>query len=464
MTKLFLRAALLGCAAAGLASAQTTTPPSALLAPPLSVPVPVPSPATHAVPPPPFETVLKTFDVADLVCPPADSPLAKPGTDPAMIAAAKAFTDVRTEQLLKALRACDALNTPIRVEFTTDGKTLVVSGPEATADKIGECVTAIRALGRSMVRVEIVVFTVPSANEAMVKVFGGKPTAAVTPDEFNKLLRELKASGAVDILSCPTLVVANRQTGFFQVGQAVPAAGCATACDPLGITTRVMPVLSADLKSVVLDMDLSHTRPTNGKSGTDCQRTHTSMVVPDGGTMAVKVGTRAVERRVEMKVPVVGDVPYLGRLFNSIGISTEATDTVAVVTVTRVADAPSVALVPLMLPEAVVPYATPRPQPIRTVGADGLERVGVNFTTLTKPATLPPTPTRGYVIAPAGVTLTRFAPADVVVAGGVIGATLNNETAALMAAYKAACAAGRTDDATRLGLQLLAKDPTCFGK
>ena len=39
-----------------------------------------------------------------------------------------------------------------------------------------------------------------------------------------------------------------------------------------------------------------------------------------------------------------------------------------------------------------------------------------------------------------------------------------DESAAMMAAYKAACAAGKKDEATRLALQLLAKDPTCFGK
>ncbi len=462
MTKLFLRAALVGCVTAAVAVAQP-------LPPAIPVSPPVPTMAARAVPVAPIKMVLKAFDVADLMCPPADSPLANPGTDPAMIAAAKAFTDVRGEELMKVMRACDDPRSPMKLDVTTDGKTLVVNGSEAVADKIGECVKSLRTARRSQVKVDLVVFTVPSGNEAMVKLFGDKPSAAVSPDDFNKVLRELKANGTVDILSRPTLVVANRQTGFFQVGQAVPATGCPTMCETVGMTTRVTPVLSADLKSVVLDMDLSHTRPSTGKPGTDCQQSRTSMVVPDGGTMAVKVGTRAVERRVEMKVPVVGDVPYLGRLFNSIGISTESTDTVAVVTVTRVADAPCV--VPPMLPTAVVPYSTPLAAPvptIRTVGATGLERVGVSFTALTTPPTLPSAPTRGWVVAPASVQLTRCTVHEASVAGGVIGGTVGRtaecDTPALMAAYKAACAAGRTDDATRIALQLLAKDPTCFGK
>lgn len=70
------------------------------------------------------------------------------------------------------------------------------------------------------------------------------------------------------------------------------------------------------------------------------------------------------------------------------------------------------------------------------------------------------------MVTPPGVALTRHVPEETVsVAGGVIGATVTgDDTTGLMAAYKAACAAGRTDDAARLALQLLAKDPTCFGK
>ncbi len=66
---------------------------------------------------------------------------------------------------------------------------------------------------------------------------------------------------------------------------------------------------------------------------------------------------------------------------------------------------------------------------VRTVGPDGLERVGVDFNAK---------PTAALILAPV---------AD-----------------PLMTAYKAACAAGRKDEAARLALQLLAKDPTCFGR
>ncbi len=463
MTKLFLRAALVGCAAAAVESAQTSqvppVPPVLVALPPaLTEPIPLPP-----APQPPAKMVLKTFDVADLVCPPADSPLAKPGTDTAMIAAAKAFIDVRSGEVLKAVRTAtdrttwDEYGGAGKLAVTTDGKTLVVNCPESTAEKIGECVKSLRTARHSHVKVDMTVFTVPSGNEAMVRLFGDKGTAAVSADEMNKVLRELKASGAVDILSRPTMVMMNKQTGFCQTGQVVQTPGCPATCETLGITTRVTPEVSADLKSILLAMELQQTAPNGGPlGGFSSQQSQSKLMMTDGGTMAVKVGTWKLERKVENKVPVVGDLPYIGRLFRNIGISTEPTDTVAVVTVTRVADAPCV------VPPMMAPVPT-----IRTVRADGLERVGVNFDTLTTPATLLPTPTRGWVVegqrlavpanatltwrAPAGVTFTRYLPTDVTLAGGVIGTTLNNDTCALMAAYKAACAAGRTDEATRLG-------------
>ena len=44
------------------------------------------------------------------------------------------------------------------------------------------------------------------------------------------------------------------------------------------------------------------------------------------------------------------------------------------------------------------------------------------------------------------------------------GIPAGDETATLLKAYRAACAAGKKDEASRLALQLLAKDPTCFGR
>jgi len=484
MPKLFLRAALAGCVATGLAAAQTP------LAPPVFIPPPTP-PVTEVIttkPIPAAKLVLKTFDVADLVCPPADSPLAKPGTDRAMSAAAKAYIDVRGEDLLATIRArvdraCwDQHGGGAKLAVTTDGKALVVSGPEATADAVGACVETVRKLRTAMVKVDMVLVQVDSANDEFAKLLGDKGTASLSAEDFNVTMRRLKACGTLDVLSRPMLMLTNQQTGFFQVGQVAPT----TNGKPVGVVSRITPDLSADPKTVRLAVEIQHSECVGGK--VDCVQTQTHLLVPDGGTMAVKVGTREVERKSEMKVPVVGDVPYLGRLFRTVGVHSEKQDVVAVLTVTRVSDTPvATGVHPHPLPPATVAppvMMTTAAQPVaRVTTLPELGRVGGSFNALTNPPTAPPTPAwvmdgQRFAVptpaavrltAPPGVSLVRYATVEgTQLAGGLIGTTLTrveaDDLTLMMAAYKQACVAGRTDDAAHIALRMLAKDPTCFGK
>lgn len=503
MSKLFLRAALIGAAAAGAAVAQTPTAP-----PPIYVAPPVPTLTVRPTPTLPAEVmpadvVLKTFDLGDLVCPPADSPLAKPGTDKAMIAAAKAYADARATEVFKTVYAITGCH-PKSMELTSDGKTLVVRNTAAVVEKVGACVEAVRQAHSAQVVVEVMLVSVPSGHPAVGKLFGEKPHACLSAAEVKELtvqLRELKASGQVDVLCHPRMVMLNKQTGFCQVAEPVEMpceGGKVQAVPTVGTTTRVTPEVSADLKMLTLVVEVQHSAKCG--SGIDCQTAKMNVVVPDGGSMAMKVGTRKIERRSENKVPVVGDLPYVGRLFHSIGVSSEPTDVVAVVTATRVREAPvmvrpPVAVYPQPLPAAPLPTVGPfgapvgvaLPPPARAVAADGLQRVGVSFHTLTATPSVTPVvgwvmegqrfvvPAKGDVVmvAPPGRTVTQFStqswsPATAATAAAAVGvpvlAAQVDDTAALMARYQAACAAGHKDEAAKLAIKLLAKDPTCFGK
>lgn len=518
MTKPFLRSVLAGIAAAGVTvgSATAQTPPTATSTPPLPAGV---QQIAFKVTPAPAKPVAKVLDVADLVCPPVESPLAKPGDDAAMKAAAKAYTEARAEQLMKTIRSTVERDTwddrggTGTLDFYETGTSLVVRNSPAAVARVTECVERMRKLQDTQVVVEMRLLTVPSGGEAVKKLLGGKETAALSAAQLNDLLARLKADGQVEVMSQPRLTLMNKQTGFVQIGQqfprltAVAPAGPAglpapvAECVGVGMTSRLTPEVAADLKSVRLKLDVQLSEPSattvdlgNGIKACpiDCQKVEATLAVPDGGSMAVLVGTKKAERRVEHKVPVLGDLPYLNRLFRSVGVSMESRDTVAVVTVrlvemkdmpvaatrpvpTRVAPLPSV---PVMLPRPVAipappvgqlvppplpvappmpaslpahaippimpvsaPVATPvevgsrwvvPPMPIplmtRTVGPDGLERIGVDFDAK---------PTATAVLAPVPDPL--------------------------MTAYKAACAAGRKGEAARLARQLLAKDPTCFG-
>lgn len=491
MSKLFLRAALVGAAATGLAVAQTPTAP-----PPIAVAPPVPTLTVRPTPTAPAEMVLKTFDLGDLVCPPADSPLARSGTDKAMIAAARAYSNVRATEVFGAIAAQTGCH-PATMELTSDGKTLVVRNTAAVVEKVGPCIQAVRQAHNSQVKVEVRLLSVPSGHEVVTKVFGDKPHASMTTAELSEFIERLQQSPAVSVLTNPQMTVLNKQTGFCQVGEAVPVPceGKSVRLQTVGTTTRVTPEVSADLKMLALVVEVEHSEKCG--SGIDCQKAKLNVVVPDGGSMAFRVGSRTVERKVESKVPVVSEIPYVGRLFHSIGVWSEPTDVVAVVTATRVCE-PKVTVQPpvagtwrempsatsnnVMLRPFVAPLGVVLPQPVRAVAADGLERVGVSFNTLTSPPTA--AAATGWVVEGERVVLPRGGEVRVIALPGrdfvrfttqqwtaaavsAVGAAevpRVDDTATLMTQYQAACAAGRKDEAAKLALQLLSKDPTCFGK
>lgn len=535
MTKPFLRSVLAGIAAAGFASAQT---------PPTSTPPVIQQVAFKVSPAPakPAEkVVVKVLDVADLVCPPADSPLAKPGSDAAMKAAAKAYTEARAEQLMKTIRSTverdswEAGGTGT-LDYYETGTSLVVRNCPATVARVAECVEAMRKLRDTQVMVEMRLLTVPSGSEAVKKLLDGKQHAPLPTAELKAMLDGLMKDGQVQMLSQPRVMLLNKQTGFVQVGQQCPQV-TAVAANPngqpvakveyaqVGLMSRMTPEVAADFKSVrlKLDVELSEANRTpvdlgNGQKACaiDRQAMETTLAVPDGGSMAVMVGTKKAERRVEHKVPMLGDLPYLSRLFRNVGVSMESTDTVAVVTVRLVAVkdtpvAPPVAM-PMPVPPRlaplppVAPVTMPRPVaiPVPPVGQLVPPMMPVAPLPMTPTATPRPVPPMPVAVVPPMMPVpapvaypaddyasrwivypTPMARTPVPVAPPLtstvgpdglvrIGVDFNEKPTAtavlapvadpLMTAYKAACAAGRKDEAARLALQLLAKDPTCFGR
>jgi len=55
-------------------------------------------------------------------------------------------------------------------------------------------------------------------------------------------------------------------------------------------------------------------------------------VIPDGGTMMIFAGTIMTETRTEEKMPYLGDIPYISRLFRNVGYGREAQKVVLLVT------------------------------------------------------------------------------------------------------------------------------------
>jgi general secretion pathway protein D len=133
-----------------------------------------------------------------------------------------------------------------------------------------------------------------------------------------------------------------------------------------------------------------------------------TFAVPDGGTALISGWKRERETRREVATPVLSDIPYVNRLFTNVGCGRET--------------------------ECVLLMVTPR--------VIGQEEEAERATGKT-PEHLCPCPPKE---APCSeVKRCRCA-----------------EAAELVEKYHKACAEGRADEATRLAVQALAVDPTCF--
>lgn len=138
--------------------------------------------------------------------------------------------------------------------------------------------------------------------------------------------------------------------------------------------------------------------------------------VPDGGTVAVYAGKQTRTTRTENGPPVMSEIPYLNRLFKNVGVSEAEYDVLVFATATRLTE-----------------LAKAEPPKVLQAGA-------------WSPATTP----SDLKVGPKTVAS--------------VGPATCDEVAKLVAAYRRACDAGHTDEAMRLAVQALAKDPTCFGK
>lgn len=142
-----------------------------------------------------------------------------------------------------------------------------------------------------------------------------------------------------------------------------------------------------------------------------------TVTVPDGGTVALFAGTGKATKRVEEGVPVLSRIPYVNRLFKNVGVAE--------------------------VEESVVVFAS--------LGREKAEAC--------EPAKLVPAGARTAV---RGATVTADLKVRPMVAS--VGPPIDVDLAKLLAAYQRACETGKTNEAARLAVQALAKDPTCFKK
>lgn len=299
----------------------------------------------------------------------------------------------------------------------------VATAPRRTASEVMVNMTIVEVRSDFFEKVGLDFGKAAIAREAKCVSVGLSPEQA---QSLGTAIRTGKQEGYLEVLSSPRLMIADGQNGCFQLGQqvALPTVVGQTEkveCVETGILAKVTPKLSADRKSITLHLNYTHSavNPTpivvNADAkpsdvitthAIDSQNFETTVALPNGGTGLILGPVRTCETRVEHRVPVMSDIPYVNRLFKTTGIGHEQRRQVIIVT----------------------PH-------VMTSAKD-------QAAWLAKESQ--------------GMTFTAATPAPVSVAKPV------SRTELLVAEYRKACAEGRTEDAMKCAMQALAIDPKCF--
>jgi type II secretory pathway component GspD/PulD (secretin) len=153
-------------------------------------------------------------------------------------------------------------------------------------------------------------------------------------DTVSVLIRALKTQGRVDILSRPQLLLTDNQQGFFQVGQKYPLIQGTTLAgngvsqqaityEDIGIVLRVTPRIDPNGRVLMrVEPQNSGANPTpvnlgGGLVGTaiDVQTLQTTVSANDGETIILGGLIRKLDNKQENKIPVLGDLPWVGAAF-----------------------------------------------------------------------------------------------------------------------------------------------------
>ena len=135
----------------------------------------------------------------------------------------------------------------------------------------------------------------------------------------------LESEGLVEIVSSPKLVMANQQTAYIESGEEIPynettSSGAASiAFKKAVLRLEVTPQITPD-NQVILDLLVnqdSRGASAGGIPAIDKQEMKTQALVQNGETIVLGGIYKQTRQHSATKVPLLGDIPYLGRLFRN---------------------------------------------------------------------------------------------------------------------------------------------------
>ena len=178
----------------------------------------------------------------------------------------------------------------------------------------------------------------------------GAPNLSIVGADFDLLILALQAQGRLQVLSNPTVIAANNQEAFIQIGETIRVpdqtsfdlGSQQTSVTPedVGVILTVTPSINPDgFVRMVIQPEVSELSSETTQISEDFEspiitrRTlDTTVTVRDGQTIVIGgLISDRFERR-EQKVPILGDIPLIGELFKNRRETTTKTEFLVVLT------------------------------------------------------------------------------------------------------------------------------------
>jgi type II secretion system protein D len=173
----------------------------------------------------------------------------------------------------------------------------------------------------------------------------------ITGEDFSFLLRALQQDSRLEVLSRPVLMVRNGEEGKITIADKVPIVA-STNLNPtgqtqstigredVGIILTATPHISPDgYVTIKMKQEISsigaNVQLTEGVASPifSTREVETNVTIRDGETVVIGGLIQSSDGQTENKVPILGDIPWLGVLFRTTSATTRRTELMVVLTV-----------------------------------------------------------------------------------------------------------------------------------
>jgi len=157
---------------------------------------------------------------------------------------------------------------------------------------------------------------------------------------LNLELSALEAEGKGKIVSSPRVIVADQDKALIEQGEELPfqnatsSGATAVSFKKANLKLEVVPQITPE-GNVILDVDVNKDsvgRTTPSGFAIDTKHAKTKVMVQNGGTVVIGGIYIQTEKNEVNKVPVLGDVPYLGNLFRNTARTVNRTELLIFIT------------------------------------------------------------------------------------------------------------------------------------